>query len=157
MRSRNIKYDENDAGDIAIISEIISHDVKDIHNILLSIVDKFKDSVVSNKIDINRFLEYIHQHYSENETLEKIAIQFGTSAPHLSRMIKKETTLTFTEYVNTLRIDKAKELLQISDMSISEIYEQLGFNNRNTFIRIFKSMVGVTPSEYRKSLKTPEK
>lgn len=149
MRQKNIEYDENNIGDIGIISDIISHNNDEIHNIMITLLDKLHKYIKTNKVDIGAILEYIQKNYTQNESLESIAEHFGVSASYLSRLIKKTTLQTFTDYVNTLRIDEAKRLLAATNNSIADIYTQLGFNNRNTFIRLFKQLVGTTPSEYR--------
>lgn len=80
-----------------------------------------------------------------------MAEKYNTSAQYISRLIKKEVGMTYQSYLNHLRITKAQELLVSTDLSITEIYEQVGYNSRNTFVKTFKSMTGVTPSDYRRT------
>lgn len=61
---------------------------------------------------------------------------------------KKETGLRFVEYLNQQRVNKAKSLLIRNDISMKEIVEQSGFRNYNYFFKVFKEMVGMTPSAF---------
>ena len=63
-------------------------------------------------------------------------------------MIKSETGLTYTQYVTELRINKAKELLKTTKMSLNEVSEAVGFNDYFYFIKKFKREVGITPGKY---------
>ena len=154
MRTKKIEYDENELGDIGIINDIIAHDISEIHNIMMTLIEKIRTYISANRVDIYEILSYIQQNYHKNESFDAIAEHFSVSTSYLSRLIKKETDSTFTDYVNTLRISEAKRLLANSKDNITTIYEKVGFNNRNTFIRLFKQIVGVTPSEYRKNSKS---
>ena len=58
----------------------------------------------------------------------------------------------FTDYLNGVRIGKAKELLENTDLTVSEICAQTGFNSDQNFIRVFKKYVGMTPGQYRKTV-----
>ena len=120
---------------------------------MVSLIQKISNFTSTKKLDISKVLEYIHTNYAKNESLDSLAEYFGVSASHLSRLIKKETASTFTDYVNKLRINESKRLLESTDETLTSIFEKVGFNNRNTFIRLFKQIVGTTPSEYRKNLK----
>jgi len=151
MRAKKIEYDEEGLGDIGIISDIISHELDEVHSIMLSLIEKIRKYIGTNRLAISEVLEYIHKNYSKNESLEELSDHFGVSMSHLSRLIKKETASTFTDYINKLRINEAKQLLETTNNSLTSIYECVGFNNRNTFIRLFKQIVGTTPSEYRKN------
>ncbi len=153
MRAKKIEYDEEGLGDIGIINDIISHNLDEIHSIMLSLIQKISNYTSTKKLDISKVLEYIHSNFNKNESLDDLAEHFGVSTSHLSRLIKKETASTFTDYINKLRINEAKRLLETSDETLTSIYEKVGFNNRNTFIRLFKQIVGTTPSEYRKHTK----
>ena len=92
---------------------------------------------------------YIHTHYRERFSLEDISVKFAISPSHLSRSFHKKTGIHFIEYVNQVKINKAKQLLIISNMIISEIFEEIGYDNLEHFSRVFKKYVGVSPSKYR--------
>ncbi|QJD86143.1 helix-turn-helix domain-containing protein [Cohnella herbarum] len=105
-----------------------------------------------DKFDVGSFKAFISQHYHEDIHLEMLAEKYNTSAQYMSRLLKRELGVGFQEYLLDLRIRKAKELLAQSERKIGDIWEAVGFNNRNTFIRAFKGKEGITPSEYRSNM-----
>nr|WP_301287978.1 AraC family transcriptional regulator [Paenibacillus sp. MSJ-34] len=113
----------------------------------------FVCSNAQQKFDVTAFKKFIDEHYSEDIHLEYLAQKYNTSAKYMSRLLKNELGIGFQEYLQQLRIGKAKELLRHSDKPIAQIWEEVGFNNRNTFIRAFKNQEGITPSDYRKNIR----
>ena len=69
----------------------------------------------------------------------------------MCRIFKEYTGFTITEYVNTLRIKKATQILETSNLSISDVAAELGFESASYFKRIFKKIMNVTPLKYRKT------
>ncbi|WP_237391606.1 helix-turn-helix domain-containing protein [Paenibacillus dendrobii] len=100
--------------------------------------------------NIQRFRAYLDTHYAEEITLDILADKYNTSPKYMSRLLKNELGTTFYRYLQELRIAKAKELLIASSDPIHKIWEQVGFNNRNTFIRTFRNLEGISPTDYRK-------
>lgn len=149
MRAKKIEYDPDEKGDMALIGEFISSNPSQTQKNLYEFIEILRKYSDYKKIDPQAVISYIQEHYTENIYLETLAEKFNTSASYLSRLIKKETSFTFSEYLNTLRINEAKKLLATTQKPIKTIYELVGYNNRNTFIRLFKSIAGTTPSEYR--------
>ena len=101
-------------------------------------------------VDIDGIKKYIDGHFAEELYLDKIADIFGVSSKYLSRLIKEQIGINFIQYVMSVRIFKASEMLKNTSMTVNEIMEKTGFNSRNTFIRVFKKFEGLTPSEYKK-------
>lgn len=97
-------------------------------------------------------LDYIEKHYNEDISLEMAAEQLQRSRSYLSTYLKEKTGMTFTDYLHDLRIRRAKQMLGEKDVRINEISERIGYQNVNSFIRIFKKICGVTPGEYRRLL-----
>ncbi len=93
-------------------------------------------------------LRYLEENYEKDLSLKKIADQFHLNASYISQLIRSETGLTYTQYLTELRINKAKELLRTSSLSLAEISEAVGFNDYFYFIKKFKKEVGVTPGKY---------
>lgn len=93
---------------------------------------------------------YIHQHYSEDLTLEKIASSANFSKYHFSRLFNQFTGKTLTNYINEHRISVAELLLLNSSTTITEVALESGFSSLSTFNRIFKSIKCCTPSEFKK-------
>jgi len=93
--------------------------------------------------------KYIHQHYNQDISLDDIASMSGFSTYYFCKMFKKYYHVSFTDYLTSLRIKHAKELLQNPDLSIKEITEMIGYLDSNYFTRVFKKYEGLTPTEYR--------
>ena len=99
---------------------------------------------------ISFVLEYLDKHYGEDINLNIVADKLNLTSGYLSSIFKEKTGINFSEYLNTLRIERAKELLLNIDLRIQDIALQVGYQNVNSFIRTFKRASGLTPGEYRK-------
>lgn len=104
-----------------------------------------KDAPASKKAII-----YIINHFRENISLSDIAGFMGLTPAYFSGLFKKETGVTFSEYLDRLRFENAKKLVLLSDMTIQQICSESGFSNYENFIRRFKKRFGVTPTDMRK-------
>ncbi|USK36750.1 helix-turn-helix domain-containing protein (plasmid) [Bacillus sp. F19] len=103
-----------------------------------------------NKDDLIGFVKnYIENHYSNEITLDLLAEKINITGGYLSTYFKEKTGSNFLDYVNQVRINKAKELLLDTQMKINEIAGAVGYLNLNSFNRMFKKYSGVTPSQYR--------
>ena len=89
----------------------------------------------------------------ESITLDELAERFNTSSKYLSNRIKQYLNMPFKDYITQLKIEKAKEYLCETNISISELYPLVGFLGRGAFTRAFKQKTGVSPSEYKKLYK----
>lgn len=94
----------------------------------------------------------IKEHYTENITLAALAEKYGFSTGYISSLLKEELGLPFSEYITAKRVQKAKELLADSRLSIDMVAEQAGYNDYFYFTKVFKKTVGISPSKYRKNL-----
>ncbi|KQY90216.1 transcriptional regulator [Paenibacillus sp. Root52] len=94
--------------------------------------------------------EYIYGHKSEQVSLKHMAELCHLSPSYFSRLFAKETGENFTTYLAKLKIKWAKQLLEITDMPVSQISDELGFNESGYFIKIFKKFEEITPALYRK-------
>jgi two-component system, response regulator YesN len=98
--------------------------------------------------DIKRYLE---DNYTKEITLQQLADHFFLSRENVSRKFKLVSSENLSDYLTTLRVNKAKELLTSTEMRLSEIAGLVGFQDEKYFGRVFKKAVGKTPSEYRKA------
>jgi YesN/AraC family two-component response regulator len=101
---------------------------------------------------INQIKSYLHHHYTEPITVQMVADLVNLNPVYCGALFTKETGNTILHYANELRITKAKELLQCTNASISEIAAEVGFEDLYYFSRIFKKLVGFSPKEYRKRI-----
>ncbi|GBG11164.1 DNA-binding response regulator [Paenibacillus agaridevorans] len=110
---------------------------------LLSSADKEKGIIH----DIALFLE---QHAHEDITLQDVASRFFLSREYISRKFKQEMNENVSDYIAGIRMKRAKELLGNASLRISQIAEQVGFQDEKYFSKVFKKWTGCTPGDYRK-------
>ncbi|MBE6637648.1 MAG: helix-turn-helix domain-containing protein [Ruminococcaceae bacterium] len=96
-------------------------------------------------------LEYIKLHCVEPLTMEEIARTNYYNPAYFSRLFKKQTGYTFTEYLTACRIDLACRLLKETELKVSDIAAESGFSDRTKFYKVFSEKMGMTPKHYRKS------
>jgi len=119
-------------------------------------------SLVSNQIAVQRqnseppviakAREFITQNHEEDISLGQVAKAVNTSTFHFCKLFKKSTGLHFTEYVSRVRTEKAKNLLLNPNLRISEIAYQVGFQSLTHFNRVFKKIMGQSPTDFRARL-----
>ncbi len=102
----------------------------------------------------NSIIEYIAFNFTDKISLKSISQYTGISQSHISRIFSTKIKGGFKNYLNLLRIEKAKILLKTTDKSIYEIMYESGFSDQCTFNRVFKRMMNCTPKEYRKQEKS---
>lgn len=99
---------------------------------------------------IEEMIEYIGIHYREDLKLTDLARQFGFSYCYISTYFKENMTESFSEYLNKVRIGRARTMLRNSSRTIAEVGNEVGYTDQSYFCRVFKRLVGVTPGRYRK-------
>jgi AraC-like DNA-binding protein len=97
-------------------------------------------------------LEYIHQHYGEELSLEKVARVSGFARTYFSELFKERQGTTFQRYLMAVRLERAKKLLTGTDLGITRIAELSGHRTGPYLCRVFRRAVGVTPREYRRRI-----
>jgi AraC-like DNA-binding protein len=98
-----------------------------------------------------RAIEFVREHLGEPLRLARVAEAAGFGPDHFSEIFKREHGVTFAHYRQTARIDRAKQMLAGTKLSIDQIQTLTGFRNRAYFHRVFKTVVGTTPAGYRKA------
>ena len=101
---------------------------------------------------IDNVISEIREHYTEDISLTSLATKYNLSMARLSEMIKENLQVNFSDYIASLRIQRAKELLRDESISIQEIAEIVGYNDYFYFTKVFKKVEGISPSKYRKSI-----
>lgn len=96
----------------------------------------------------NQVKKYIEDHFQEELSLDILADKMEISPKYLSRIFKQSIGVNLSEYLMYIRIENAKKML-LADMSMKDVMEKIGMNNRTTFTRAFKRLEGITPNEYR--------
>lgn len=92
---------------------------------------------------------YIQKNYQENIDRNSLATIFNLSPNHLSRIFRQDGHMKLADYINWVRLDRAKFMLRNYPLKLDEIAFRCGYNDVNYFCRIFKHKIGRTPTEYR--------
>ncbi|QGH33705.1 helix-turn-helix domain-containing protein [Gracilibacillus salitolerans] len=98
-------------------------------------------------------IHIIHEEFDQDLTLEKVADRLHYNASYLSNLFRRETKMSFSEYVAQYRIEMAKNWLETTKIPVKDIANKLQYNNSQNFIRSFRKNVGMTPGNYRKKMK----
>ncbi|HEY5586955.1 MAG TPA: PocR ligand-binding domain-containing protein [Ruminiclostridium sp.] len=156
----NIEFDVNSfSTESAGLSKVANPDLQ-----LLDAISNDDDNVgISQKINYTKVkklinhdhiilrpaLEYIEKNYMRNIGLDSMASLCNISSSYFSKLFNKVAEDNFANYINKIRVNKAKEVLEKSDVPITNIALDLGFEDSGYFIKVFKKMEGITPSVYR--------
>lgn len=138
------------------IKEIINiYHAKKINRVIVS--SPISYNILTELVSMNKpfgrlypIIKYIEENYNKNITLEMMSNIINVTEYHVCRLFKNELSMRPFEYINKVRIQKAKELLSDLNLKISEISKIAGFENENYFRYIFKQITGTSPSMYRK-------
>ncbi|MBO5461396.1 MAG: helix-turn-helix transcriptional regulator [Ruminococcus sp.] len=126
-----------------------------IHNIFTAIYDlntdinQVKKLTPAQETYINLTLKYIANNYQNDLSVDTICNNIGFSKYYFCKLFKQQQGITIHQYVTNYRINKAKELLAYSKLSVNTIATHVGFKNSLTFIRAFERIENMTPTEYR--------
>ncbi|MMZ64416.1 HTH-type transcriptional regulator YesS [compost metagenome] len=108
-----------------------------------------KDSV--HTIDVA--LQYIRAHYTEDLSLERVASVVFLNPVYFSQLFKQKTGQGYKDYVISLRMEEAKNLLLQPQLKLADIAEKIGYHDMRHFTQVFRRKCGMTPTEYRASSK----
>lgn len=136
-------------------SSYISHGLlMRIFNLLSSAYDISLSSEMQKKMNWILFEEitsYIKQNYS-SISLKELSERFHFHEDYFNRVIKSKTGMTYTQYVQSLRLSEAESLLRQTDINIDDIAAKVGYQNKGYFYKIFIEKNGITPAKYRKEI-----
>lgn len=133
--------------------QMISYTLLLIFGLLIRLYERSVElPVFTKKTDVQRFalLQFIQDNY-RNISLDDVAGRFNYTPEYASKLIKKATGLTFTQILQQVRIEKAQVLLHDTNMTITNIANEVGYENTEHFIRTFKNKMHMTPTEYRRT------
>lgn len=134
---------------------------KELNRVLLEIISKGEKGMTGagmlekeaeNATVMRQILKEIQESYMEDITLNSLADKYNISASRLSTRMKESLGMSFSKYLTSMRIQRAKELLADDRLSLEQIAEMVGYQDYFYFIRVFKKVTGVSPSVYRKHL-----
>ncbi|MFC0470072.1 AraC family transcriptional regulator [Halalkalibacter kiskunsagensis] len=127
-------------------------------DLLLTIIQDFRSQRITGNTTnaIDATVDYLTANYQDNITVDVLAKQAGMSVSHYSRLFKKYIGYSPMDYLRHVRMDRAKELIVLSDFRLKAIAQSVGFHDEFYFSRMFKKVVGVSPTEFAKRHKTKE-
>ena len=153
-------HDENEDKYIYHFDQLVDEYIN-FDNLIATLVESYSLDHVhecinmeSSNLHFLNILKYINHNYANDISLKTIADALFLNSNYVSQMFKKEAGTTYTKYLINLRIDKAKELLTTTKLPISDICNQIGFNDYFYFLKTFKRITGVSPSKYIEFLET---
>lgn len=117
--------------------------------VILNEMDTSVKIFMNDKIRMSNVYEYIHENFDQNPDVNVVAAQVHLSTAAFCRYFKRQTKMTFTEFVNQYRINQAKTLL-LQDRTIAETGYAVGFDSISHFTRLFKRSTGQNPSAFKK-------
>jgi AraC-like DNA-binding protein len=106
--------------------------------------------ILKDKIRMGAIYEYIDKHFDQKPDVNKVASKVHLSTPAFCRYFKRQTNMTFTDFVNQYRIERAKNLL-MQDHNVTETGYAVGFESISYFNRLFNKIVGENPSVFKKN------
>ena len=105
----------------------------------------------SGKISVDFLLDYVAEHYREKISFAELAKTAHVSRPYLSQRFKEEVGVSFSDYLLSFRLNKAKELLEREkNISCKEVALRVGYSDYAQFTKMFKKFIGESPSDYQK-------
>jgi AraC-like DNA-binding protein len=104
-----------------------------------------------NWIAFMEITNYIQEHYADI-TIKELVKKFHFNEDYYNRLLKDKTGMTYSEYVQNIRLTQADKLLRNSNLTIEEVANQVGYHNKGFFYKIFTQRFGATPSKYRKQI-----
>lgn len=124
-------------------------------NELLFNIDRCYSHIYLDNHYIRKTIDFIMANYTEDLSVELIAQGVRLNPSYLQKIFKTTTGMTVWEYLKRHRIERAISLIKNTRMSFTDISFEVGFSNRQTFFNVFKDIMGVTPSQYKKYLASP--
>lgn len=119
--------------------------------ILLNALSKEDKQLPPTELSLaSRLVGYIKEHCNEDINFENLATTFGISSRYFRRLIMNKIGISAVDYLTNLRLEQSKRLLVFSDMHVTDIALESGYNTVQYFTQIFKERIGLTPSVFRK-------
>lgn len=125
--------------------------------IFKDVISRFCDCVnekrnPASNTKVAEMIDYIEKNFSDAISVDSIADEVGLNRCYAGRLFKQFTHINIVDYINQVRINKAVELFNQTDMKVFEIAEKVGFNNTHYFIKIFKKFMNMTPGQYKEKI-----
>lgn len=128
--------------------------IQDLYSWSIKITNHFAENVLGNIYSgssyiISQAVQHINSNYMNKITLKKLSDYLHVNQSYMSRLFNKEMNMSFSEYLNDVRVKKSKSLLKNSDMSILDIALYVGYDSQSYFTKVFKKITKTTPKKFR--------
>ncbi|MDK2809124.1 MAG: two-component system, response regulator YesN [Clostridiales bacterium] len=156
MRANNFLVEKADtflhsfceyADDCNSIHELFRYLNQTITNSIQGVMEEQKQEITK---PIRLAKQYVEEHYMNSLTIDEVSLEVGFSPSHFSTMFKKEMGVTFLEFLSSIRMKHAKDLLKKGNKSIAVICEEVGYSDVKYFTKSFRKHTGLKPNEFRK-------
>ncbi len=149
LKSLVIELNSFTAGTQSISASLLMYEI--LLKTSIAAVRRRNVSVFENYV--NKAKDFMDMHYDQKLTLKDISASCNLNEDYLNRVFKREVGITVMDYLNTVRIERAKMLLKNTNIPIIDISAYVGINSRQYFNQVFKRLTGQSPREFRKSLR----
>lgn len=116
---------------------------------VLSVANLNLKKVGPESLLVEQIKHYVEENFRENITLDEIACYFKYSSNYIGRLFKKNEKIKISDYLNNVRVENICNLLQTTNISITQIANQSGYNDCQYFMKVFKAKMGTTPGKFR--------
>lgn len=144
--------------DFYILSAEECNSMEEINDLYAKMLSDYTKRVHKSKIgnyssSVKKCKNFIFEHLYEKISLTQLADHLGMNSSYLSHLFKKEVGISISEYIQIEKITEAQKLIKVGEKSLSDIYIPLGFIDQSHFTKAFKKVTGITPKEYRLSVR----
>lgn len=138
-------------GESVVLIETPVQKGQELAQAIATLASRWQESGDENDHDeaVRRVLMYVNRHYGDPLSLQGVAEQVGLHPNYLSALFTRNMQCGFTHYLQRLRIEKAKTLLRTTSRKVTDISASVGFTDSKYFAKVFKSLTGMTPQQYR--------
>lgn len=109
---------------------------------------------VNNEYDLaGRAIKFINEHYADNISLKTVASNICINSSYLSRIFKEKKGENLVDFINSVKIEKSKDIIRNNDIKVSDVSEMVGFHNYTYFSKVFKNITGESPRDYKRKFR----
>lgn len=151
--SKVLLYSNHSPAEVILLSNSLDDIFGILHQTATRIFESLSAKSQAETIStIRRIKSYVHAHVSEDISLESLSEVVYLTPNYISTLFKRETGVSFKDYVLQVKIQKAKDLLQSNKLKIHEIAQDVGYHSATYFSKVFRRETGLYPSEYRQEI-----
>ena len=146
----NDEFNQKEDGYIELLRLYVTELMIIIFRTMRKIKDTPAKSSHSNMAMVEKIIEHLENHYCQSLNLQDLSLMVFLSPNYISRLFKEFTGMTLTDYIQNKRIEEACRLLKETDKKIIAISQEVGYADQKHFQQLFKKIIGMTPSSFKK-------